>query len=128
MCTCNCDDHPSFNAKGRVAKQKILCSTTLFLMNSLPHGRNLTSVHSNMCETMPIFLFWAPNRLNELMQMFQIFPQPDWQIKNHGIFNRPVMLHTQILLHRWKHRTRISLLFHRCTFPYKLSSSVCTTG
>ena len=60
-------------------------------MNSLPHGRNLTSVHSNMCETMPISLFWAPNRLNELMQMFQIFPQPDsWQIKNHGIFNRPV--------------------------------------
>ena len=53
-------------------------------MNSLPHGRNLTSVHSNMCETMPISLFWAPNRLNELMQMFQIFPQPDWQIKIMG--------------------------------------------
>ena len=116
-CTYNYDDHPSFNAKGRVTRQKILCSRTLFLMNSLPHRCNLSSVYSNICETVPISLFWAPNRLNELTETFQIFPQPDWQIKNHGIFKRPIMVHTQILVHTWKPRTRISLLFHRWTFP-----------
>ena len=113
-CAYNCHDHPSFNAKGRVTKQK---SRTLFLMNSLPHRRNLTSFYSNICETVPISLFWAPNRLNELTEMFQIFPQTDWQIKNHSIFNRPITVPTQILLHRWKPRTRILLLFCRQTYP-----------
>ena len=126
-CVYNCDDHPSFNAKERVTKQKILCSRTLFLMNSLPHRCNLTLVYSNICETVPISLFWAPNGLNELTEMFQIFLQLHWQIKNHRIFNRLIMVHTQVLLHRWKPRTRISLLFCRWTYP-KLSSSDCATG
>ena len=61
-------------------------------MNSLPHRHNLTSVYSNICETGPISLFWAPNGLNELMEMFQIFRQPNWQIKNHGMFYSPIMV------------------------------------
>ena len=26
------------------------------------------------------------------MEMFQIFPQPNWQIKNHGMFYSPIMV------------------------------------
>ena len=44
----------------------------------------------------------GPNRLNELLGVhnFRIFPHLDWQTDN-GIFNRPVMECSQVLLHRW---------------------------
>ena len=33
--------------------------------------------------------------------------QPDWQIDN-GLFNWPIMVHTQILIHRWGPRRRFN--------------------
>ena len=42
--------------------------------------------------------------------MFQISFPPGWQINN-GFFNRPIMVCTQILIHRWGPRTRSSVLF-----------------
>ena len=73
---------------------------------------NLTSV-SNVCEAAPIFLSWERNGLNELPEMrFGISFHPDRQIDN-GLFNRPIMTRTQILVHRLGPRTRISALFRR---------------
>ena len=54
---------------------------------------------------------------------FQISLQPDWQLNN-GFFNRPIMVHTQILVHRWRPRTRISSLACQQTYPWGLVSSV----
>ena len=82
---------------------------------SLHRKRNLTSVsnHGNVWEAAPISLSWAPNGLNELPEMrFGISFHPDWQIDN-GIFNRPIMTRTKILVHRLGPRTRISALFGR---------------
>ena len=97
----------------------------LFLMKSVPHRCNLTSVYSYICEIVPVSLFWVPNGLRELIEMFQIFSKPDWEIKNYGIFKRPIMVHTQILVHRWKPRKRIPLLFQRRTYPKAQFLSLC---
>ena len=42
--------------------------------------------------------------------VFRISFQSDWQIDN-GFFNRPIMTHTQILVHRWGPREQG---FRRC--------------
>lgn len=44
-----------------------------------------------------------------------------------GIFNRPIIASTQILVHMWEPRTRILSLFHRWTLPsfYSLLSLYC---
>ena len=50
---------------------------------------------SNICEVVPISLFWALNGLNELPEMRFVFPfnlTGKWTI--YGIFNRPIMAHT----------------------------------
>ena len=46
---------------------------------------------------------------------FWIFLQSDWQINN-GFFNMPVMVHTQILVHRWRPRTWITWMKHEFLF------------
>ena len=56
---------------------------------------------------------------------FWISFQPDWQIHS-GIFNRPIMACTQILVHRWGPTTRISVLFRRRA-QLKISS-ICGAG
>ena len=58
--------------------------------------------------------FCAPNRLNESPDLLWISLQPPWQIDN-GILNRPITTRTQIQVHRWGPRTRISALLHRLT-------------
>ena len=45
---------------------------------------------------------------------FRISFQSDWQIDN-DFFNRPIMARTQIPVHKWRPRTRISALFRRRT-------------
>ena len=61
---------------------------------------NLTPV-SNICKAALISLFWAPSGLNKLPERrFQVFFHPDWCIDN-GLFNRPIMARTQILVHGW---------------------------
>ena len=39
----------------------------------------------------------------------------DWQIDD-GIYNKPIIARTRILVQRWRPRTRISVLFRRRTF------------
>ena len=79
---------------------------------SLHRRRNLTLV-SKVCEAASISLSWEPNGLNELPEIrFGISFHPDWQINN-GLFNRPIIKRTQILVHRLGPRTRISALFRR---------------
>ena len=51
-------------------------------------------------------LIWVPNGLKSISN----FLQPDWLINN-GFFERPIMMCTLILVHRWGPRTRISPLF-----------------
>ena len=95
--------------------------TTHKLMQYLKDGNlcrrhNLTSV-SNVWEAASISLFWVPNGLSELPEkVFQISFHLHWQMDN-GIFNRPIMEHTQILIlvSTWWPRTRLSVLFHRRT-------------
>jgi len=53
----------------------------------------------------------------------QISLQFGWLINN-GIFNKPIIAHTQILVHRWGPGTRVLALFHRCTNTKSLGSSV----
>ena len=44
-----------------------------------------------------------------LFNEFRISLYPDWQIDN-GFVKRPIMVHTQILVHRWGPRTRTSVV------------------
>ena len=91
--------------------------------------RNLTPVHpvSNVCEAVPISLFQASNRLNEITgNAFRISLHPVWQIDNSFFLNKSVMVRNQILVHRWRPRARILALFRRRTWPE--FSFVCGTG
>ena len=86
----------------------------LWLQNknpSLRRGRILTSV-SNVCEAVPRsadstnYRKWVSNFLSS------------WSANRQtALFDRPIMARTQILVHRWRRRTRISALFHRWTWP-----------
>ena len=49
-----------------------------------------------------------------------------WGQINNGSFNRPTMVPTQILVHRWGPKTKISALFRRQTEPE--FSFVCGAG
>ena len=53
----------------------------------------------------------APNRIYFicLINEFRISLYPDLQIDN-ALFKRPIMVHTQILVHRWGPTTRISVV------------------
>ena len=52
----------------------------------------------------------APNRIYfiYLINEFRISLYPEWQIDN-GFFKGPIIVHTQILVHRWGPTTRISV-------------------
>ena len=77
--------------------------THLTLKNSGPSSlrrrRNLISI-SNVCE--------QTQRITG--SAFQISCHPDWQL-DYSCFNRLIVASTQILIHRWGHRTGISKLF-----------------
>ena len=53
----------------------------------------------------------APNRIYfiYLINEFRISLYPNWQIDN-GFVKRPIIVHTQILVHRWGPTTRISVV------------------
>ena len=83
-------------------------------LNYIMHRCNLTPV-SNVSEAALISLFWVSSKCNELPEnAFQVSLQPDRQVDN-GIFNSPILARTQILLRRWRPRTKILVLFHRRT-------------
>ena len=67
-----------------------------------PHSsrrrRRIVTLVGNVCEAAPRSLFWVPQRIPG--SVFRISFHPDWQIDN-GIFNRPIIARTQILVHRW---------------------------
>ena len=48
-----------------------------------------------------------------LINEFRISLYPDWHIDN-GFVKTPIMVHAQILVHRWKPRTRISVVPFCC--------------
>jgi len=84
--------------------------------NSLRRRGNQTPV-SNVCEAAPRSLFCPPppppRRTQRITRSaFRISFQSDWLIDN-GIFNRPIMARTEILVHRWGPRSRILALFRR---------------
>ena len=59
--------------------------------------------------------FSGPQRIQQITgNAFQISFHPDWQIHK-GFFNKPIMVHTQILVPRWWLRTRIPVRFCKQT-------------
>ena len=67
----------------------------------------------------------GPQRTQQITERaFRISFHLDQQIDD-GIYNRPIIARTRILVQRWKPRTRISVLFRRRTFHlcYRLETS-----
>ena len=93
-----------------VCEQALRCShsSPTLVPSEDPDRRNVTPV-SNASDLAPISLFWPPDGLNELSEKSRICRQPDWKVDN-GLFNRPIVTHTQIILnknfgavaHKWK--------------------------
>ena len=80
--------------------QSLLAGYLLLRSNSLHRRRNLIPV-SNVCESAPRSLFWSPNGLNELQKMRFKFPfNLIGKSGDDGFFNEPIMVLTQILVHR----------------------------
>ena len=83
---------------------------------SLSRRRDSASV-SDVCEV-------APNQ-RITGSAFWISFHPDWQI--HKVFpKRPITARTQILVHRWGPKTKISALFSRQTYQSLVSSVALT--
>ena len=83
--------------------------------SSLRADDNYTLI-STVCEAAQRSLSWAPNGLNELPEVRFEFPFHligDHDKQNKAFFNWPIMARTQIWVHSWKSRTRISALFRR---------------
>ena len=58
----------------------------------------------------------GPQQIQQIIRRaFRISFHLDWQIDD-GIYNRPIIARTRILVQRWRPRTRISVLFRRRTF------------
>ena len=80
--------------------RELLAGYLLLRSNSLRRGRNQISV-SNVCRSAPISSFWTPNGLNELREMRFEFPfNLIGKSGDDGFSNGPIMVHTQILVHR----------------------------
>ena len=77
---------------------------------SLPRRHNFMPF-SDVCEEAPRFLLWSPNGLNELPERHFGFSFILIVQSTIVFFNRPVLIRTQILVHRWGPSTRISALF-----------------
>ena len=87
----------------------------LHVLISLRADDNLTLI-STVCEAAQRSLFRAPNGLNELPEVRFKFPLNligDHDKQNKAFFNWPIVARTQIWVHSWKSRTRISALFRR---------------
>ena len=80
---------------------------------SLYPRRNLTPIR-DVCEA-PISLFWASNGFNELPEVRFEFPFILFGKSTMAFFYWPDIATIQILVHRWRPRTRISTLFRRWT-------------
>ena len=82
---------------------------------SLRADDNLTLI-STVCEAVQRSLFRTPNGLNELPEVRFKFPFNligDHDKQNKGLSKWPIVTRTQIWVHSWKSRTRISALFRR---------------
>ena len=82
--------------------------------HSLRADDNYKTLITTVCEAAQRSLFWAPNGLNELPEVRFEFPFNligDHDKQNKAFFNWPIVAHTQIWVHSWKSRTRISVLF-----------------
>ena len=67
---------------------------------SLRHRHNLTSARLVTSAKQRQDPCSGPQRIQRITgSAFQISLHPDWQVDN-GIFNRPIMTRTQILVHR----------------------------
>ena len=88
--------------------------TCLCLLTSILHGyllpaskHSTASKHREPCS--------GPQRTQRITgSAFRISLQPDWrsrQTKQRPFFNWPIVARTQIWVHSWKSRTRISALF-----------------
>ena len=85
------------DAPGQVRNPK---GNDRLIYHTLHHRCNLTLI-SNVYIATPISLLWALNGCNKLLEMcFEFSLQYDWQIDN-SIFNRHVMVCTEILVHNW---------------------------
>ena len=80
---------------------------------------------SNVCEQRGHCSGPSTDSTNYRRCVFFISIRPNWQIDN-GFFSGPIMTLTQILVHSWRLRTRISALTRRRT--YKRFGFVCGEG
>ena len=87
---------------------------------------NLTPL-SNICEAVPMYLFWTLNGLNEILEMPFEFPFNLIGKSTMALLTGKSWYNTQILLLRWQPRTRISALFCRRTYTVKFNS-ICAAG
>ena len=71
------------------------------------HCRLILTLASDACKAAPRSLFWTTTGLNELLVVEFKFPFNLTGNLTIWFFNRPVMVHTQIIVHRWGPRTRI---------------------
>ena len=80
--------------------RELLAGYLLLRSFSLCRRRNLIPV-SNVCKSAPRSLFWSPNGLNELPEMRFEFPfNLIGKSGDDGFSNGPIMVRTQILVHR----------------------------
>ena len=74
---------------------------------------------SNVCEAVLICLFWtgrSPTDSTNCWNCVSNFPST-WLANRQWLFNRPIVVCTQIQVHRWRPSTGISALFRRRTSP-----------
>ena len=73
------------------------------------HGLTLVS---NVCATASAdILVLGPQRTQPITRSVYQFSFHLGKQINNGFFNWPIMMHTQILVHRWRPRRRVSALF-----------------
>ena len=81
------------------------CKCVSCPLNRLHHRFNLTLVR-NVCESVPRSLVWAPYGLSKLPEVCFKFLFNMIGKSVMAFFNGPIMVRTQILVHRWGPRTR----------------------
>ena len=97
------------------------CMHKFHLLNTKDSGPRLVMFvkqHRDPCSGLP--MDWT----NYWKCVSHVPIQPDWQIDN-GLFNRPVMVHTQILIHRWGPRKRFNKKKFSSVFWVQAYSMCC---
>ena len=90
---------------------------TYWSMRSSTHSPKVACVTvSNVGKAAPISLFWTTNGLTNYWKCILNFLST-WLANQQGVWNRPTMSGTQILVHRWEPSTRILVLFYRSLVP-----------